>query len=68
MTGAVIVSTARTGSAKSWKGVFNMACDAPLGGHVLNAAIRRARAKRGEGIRLDMALKGRFENPSCRTA
>jgi len=42
MTDAVIVSTARTGLAKSWKGAFNMTHGATLGGHVLQAAISRA--------------------------
>lgn len=42
MTDAVIVSTARTGLAKSWKGAFNMTHGATLGGHVLKAAIERA--------------------------
>src|SRR3989442_8922986 len=39
MTDAVIVSTARTGLAKSWKGAFNMTHGAAMGGHVLNGAI-----------------------------
>jgi len=42
MTDAVIVSTARTGLAKSWKGAFNMTHGASLGGHVVKAAIERA--------------------------
>jgi acetyl-CoA C-acetyltransferase len=42
MTDAVIVSTARTGLAKSWKGGFNMTHGATLGGHVLQAAVARA--------------------------
>jgi acetyl-CoA C-acetyltransferase len=42
MTDAVIVSTARTGLAKSWKGALNMTYGATLGGHVVDAAIRRA--------------------------
>jgi acetyl-CoA C-acetyltransferase len=42
MTDAVIVSTARTALAKSWKGGFNMTHGATLGGHVLAAAIGRA--------------------------
>jgi acetyl-CoA C-acetyltransferase len=42
MTDAVIVSTARTGLAKSWKGAFNMTHGATMGGHVLRAAIERA--------------------------
>jgi acetyl-CoA C-acetyltransferase len=48
MTDAVIVSTARTGLAKSWKGAFNMTHGATLGGHVLQAAIRRAGLEAGE--------------------
>ncbi|TAM02528.1 MAG: acetyl-CoA C-acyltransferase [Paraburkholderia sp.] len=43
MTDAVIVSTARTGLAKSWKGAFNMTHGATLGGHVTKAAVERAR-------------------------
>jgi acetyl-CoA C-acetyltransferase len=39
---AVIVSTARTPLAKSWKGSFNMTHGATLGGHVVAAAIERA--------------------------
>lgn len=42
MTDAVIVSTARTPLAKSWKGAFNMTHGASLGGHALQAAISRA--------------------------
>jgi acetyl-CoA C-acetyltransferase len=48
MTDAVIVSTARTALAKSWKGAFNMTHGATLGGHVLNAAIERAGIDAGE--------------------
>ena len=48
MTDAVIVSTARTGLAKSWKGAFNMTHGATMGGHVLKAAIERARIEAGE--------------------
>ena len=48
MTDAVIVSTARTGLAKSWKGAFNMTHGATLGGHVLQAAIARAGIEAGE--------------------
>ncbi|NEX59719.1 acetyl-CoA C-acyltransferase [Noviherbaspirillum galbum] len=43
MTDAVIVSTARTGLAKSWKGAFNMTHGATMGGHALKAAIERAK-------------------------
>jgi acetyl-CoA C-acetyltransferase len=42
MTSAVIVSTARTPLAKSWKGSFNMTHGATLGGHVVHAAVERA--------------------------
>jgi acetyl-CoA C-acetyltransferase len=43
MTEAVIVSTARTGLAKSWKGALNMTHGATMGGHaVKHAAIERA--------------------------
>jgi acetyl-CoA C-acetyltransferase len=42
MSQAVIVSTARTPLAKSWKGAFNMTHGATLGGHVVKAAIERA--------------------------
>ncbi|WP_395408192.1 acetyl-CoA C-acyltransferase [Pseudoduganella sp. UC29_106] len=48
MTDAVIVSTARTGLAKSWKGAFNMTHGATLGGHALQAAINRANIEAGE--------------------
>ncbi len=43
MTDAVIVSTARTGLAKSWTGAFNMTHGATMGGHVARHAIERAR-------------------------
>ncbi len=42
MTEAVIVSTARTGLAKSFKGGFNMTHPVTLGGHVVSHAIERA--------------------------
>ena len=42
MTNAVIVSTARTPLAKSWKGAFNMTHGATLGGHVVQHAVQRA--------------------------
>src|ERR1035437_7572146 len=42
MTSAVIVSTARTPLAKSWKGSFNMTHGATLGGHAVEHAIARA--------------------------
>lgn len=42
MTDAVIVSVARTGLAKSWKGAFNMTHGATLGGHAIKHAVERA--------------------------
>jgi acetyl-CoA C-acetyltransferase len=42
MSNAVIVSTARTPLAKSWKGAFNMTHGATLGGHAVKAAVERA--------------------------
>jgi len=42
MTRAVIVSTARTPLAKSWKGAFNMTHGATLGGFAVKAAVERA--------------------------
>ena len=42
MTDAVIVSTARTALAKSWKGAFNMTHGATMGGHVIKHAVQRA--------------------------
>ena len=48
MIDAVIVSTARTGLAKSWKGAFNMTHGATLGGHALQHAIARAGIEPGE--------------------
>jgi len=48
MTDAVIVSTARTGLAKSWRGAFNMTHGATMGGHAVKAAIERAGIEPGE--------------------
>ena len=42
MSKAVIVSTARTPLAKSWKGSFNMTHGASLGGHAIRHAVERA--------------------------
>jgi len=39
---AVIVSTARTGLAKSWKGALNLSHGATVGGHVVRHAVERA--------------------------
>jgi len=42
MTDAVILSTARTALAKSWRGGFNMTHGATLGGHAVAHAVARA--------------------------
>ncbi len=42
MTDAVVVSYARTGLAKSWRGALNMTHGATMGGHVVRHAIERA--------------------------
>ncbi|MEY2617412.1 MAG: hypothetical protein RL522_414 [Pseudomonadota bacterium] len=42
MSQALIVSTARTPLAKSWKGAFNMTHGATLGGHAVKHALQRA--------------------------
>ena len=47
MREAVIVSTARTGLAKSFRGSFNMTHGATMGGHAVQAAVERS------GIPLD---------------
>src|SRR5258706_7352463 len=43
MAAAVMVSTARTGLGKSWRGAFNMTHGATLGGHAVKAAVERAK-------------------------
>jgi acetyl-CoA C-acetyltransferase len=48
MTAALIVSTARTPLAKSWKGSFNMTHGATLGGHAVEHALQRAGIEAGE--------------------
>ena len=48
MTQALIVSTARTPLAKSWRGAFNMTHGSVLGGHVVKHALERA------GVQADM--------------
>jgi acetyl-CoA C-acetyltransferase len=45
---AVIVSTARTPLAKSWRGSFNLTHGATLGGHVVKAALERAQVDPAE--------------------
>lgn len=48
MRDAVIVSTARTGLAKSGRGGFNITHGAVMGGHVIKHAIARAKIEPGE--------------------
>jgi acetyl-CoA C-acetyltransferase len=45
MTDAVIVSTARTPLCKSWRGALNQTHGAKMGGHVVHAALERARVE-----------------------
>ncbi len=48
MNDAAIVSTARTGLTKSWRGGFNMTHGAAMGGHVVKHAMARAGLDPGE--------------------
>jgi acetyl-CoA C-acetyltransferase len=48
MADAVIVSTARTGIGKAYRGAFNNTHGATLGGHVVAAAVKRAGIDPGE--------------------
>src|SRR3954471_20167448 len=48
MNEAVIVSTARTPLCKSWRGALNMTHGAKMGGHVVHAALERAKVDAGE--------------------
>jgi acetyl-CoA C-acetyltransferase len=45
---AVIVSAARTPLCKSWRGALNMTHGAKMGGHVVHAALERAKVDAGE--------------------
>ena len=55
MTQALIVSTARTPLAKSWKGAFNMTHGATLAGHVVKHALQRARV---DGAQVEDVIMG----------
>jgi acetyl-CoA C-acetyltransferase len=55
MSRAVIVSTARTPLAKSWKGAFNMTHGATLGAFAVKAAVERAGI---EGAEVEDVLMG----------
>jgi len=48
MADAVIVSTARTGIGRAYRGAFNNTHGATLAGHVIKAAVERARVEPGE--------------------
>src|SRR6187397_1890608 len=48
MTEAVIVSTARTPICKSWRGALNNTHGAKMGGHVVHAALNRAKVDADE--------------------
>src|SRR5438067_4673890 len=48
MPDAVIVSTARTGLAKSWRGALNMTPGPTMGAHAVRAAVERAGVEPGE--------------------
>src|SRR5438067_9050548 len=48
MTEAVIVSTARTPLCKSWRGALNNTHGAKMGGHVVHAALERAKVDADE--------------------
>src|SRR3984957_20993050 len=55
MQDVVIVSTARTPLCKSWRGALNLTHGATLGGHVVKAALERARV---QGEEVDDILMG----------
>ena len=48
MNEAVIVSTARTPLCKSWRGALNLTHGAKMGGHVVHAALERAKVDADE--------------------
>jgi acetyl-CoA C-acetyltransferase len=48
MNDAVIVSTARTPLCKSWRGALNLTHGAKMGGHVVHAALERAKVDADE--------------------
>src|SRR5687767_3316342 len=45
MADAVIVATARTPLCKSWRGALNQTHGAKMGGHVVQAALKRAKVE-----------------------
>ena len=74
LTDAVIVSTARTGLAKSWRGAFNMTHGATLGGsrclarHVACEAGTRRGRRRGHGLRASGGRDRMEHRPTDRAA
>jgi len=48
MVDAVVVSTARTPLCKSWRGALNLTHGAKMGGHVVHAALERAKVDADE--------------------
>jgi uncharacterized protein (TIGR00369 family) len=58
MRDAVIVSTARTGIGKAYRGALNDTHGATLAGHVIKAAVERARLEPGE---VDLVMDYRVE-------
>ena len=48
MVDSVIVSTARTALAKSWRGAFNLTHGATLGAHAVKHAMERAKVDPAE--------------------
>lgn len=58
MNDAVIVSVARTGLAKSWKGAFNNTHGATLGAHSVRHAVERSNVEAGavEDVLLGMSM------------
>ncbi|MBK9082277.1 MAG: acetyl-CoA C-acyltransferase [Rhizobiales bacterium] len=63
MVDAVIVSTARTGLAKSWRGGFNMTHGATLGAHAVKHAVERSGVA---GEEIDDVLMGcAFPEGAC---
>src|SRR5712691_11590927 len=65
MSDAVIVSTARTGLAKSWRGALNMTHGATLGAHVVRAAVERAKVDPAEVEDVLMTTAGATVNRFC---
>jgi acetyl-CoA acetyltransferase len=59
VTDAVIVATARTALAKSWKGAFNMTYGATLGAHAVRHAVGHPYGVSGERLTGHALIEGR---------